>query len=193
MSADNSVMDVLGNPTVLSMWCDAIPSLIVTECSESSRGIGTEDGREYDAEWMEATTPYVIPPPNASCIYSLFRTVQSSLGFPTFGRVTMLVERQRGQVALTIGTFDGGIDVFHKLQVQPLVGGKVRVTDEVRLQCEEEDTWCSLQSVFLPNLADYMNQAVSSMARLRFLVESGESFGYIPPVLGNDDAMVPLL
>ena len=97
---------------------------------------------------------------------------------------------------MTIGTFDGGIDVFHKLQIQALVGGKVRVTDEVRLQCEDEGTWCnSLQSVVLPNVGDYMNQAISSMARLRFLVErGGETCGYAPPVLAAaDDDMVPLL
>lgn len=189
MSCGNSVMDVLGNPTLLPLWCDAVPSLIVTQCSEGSQGAAGTD-REYDAEWLEATTPYLVPPPNSSCIYSLIRTVQSSFGFPTFGRVTLFVERHRNQVGLTIGTFDGGLEVFHKLRVQPLLGGKVRLTDEVRLQFEEYSTWSALQSVFLPNLGDYMNQACSSMARLRFLVESGETFGYTPPTLGD---MEPLL
>lgn len=188
MSGGNSAMDILGNPSFLALWCDAIPSLVVTQWSEGPRGT-TEQGREYDAEWMEGTTPYLIPPPNSSCMYCLLRTIQSSFGFPTFGRITMFVERQRCQVSLTIGTFDGGIDVSHTLRVEPLVGGKVRVTDEVRLL--SEDTWSVFQSVFLPNVGDYMNQAVSSMARLRFLVErGGETCGYIPPSLGD---MAPLL
>jgi hypothetical protein len=192
MSNENSILDILGNPTMLSLWCDAVPSLVVTECSASSRR-----DRQQDAEWMEATTPYVIPPPNSSCVYSLFRTIQSSLGFPSFGRITMLVERQRKQVAVTVGTLDGGIDVYHKLAVQSLSGGKVRVTDEVRLQyADERSSWSSLQSIFLPDLGDHMNQAVSSMARLRFLVERGENpacVGYTPPILPDDDDMAPLL
>ncbi|GAX23356.1 hypothetical protein FisN_15Lh071 [Fistulifera solaris] len=194
MSNENSILDIIGNPTMLCMWCDAVPSLIVTECNASARR-----DRQHDAEWMEATTPNVIPPPNSSCMYALFRTIQSSLGFPSFGRITMLVERQRKQVAVTVGTFDGGIDVYHKLEVQPLSGGKVRVTDDVRLQFNDESgTWSSLQLFFLPDLGDHMNQAVSSMARLRFLVERGENparIGYTPPVLPNDDGddMTPLL
>ncbi len=109
----------------------------------------------------------------------------------------MLVERQRKQVAVTVGTLDGGIDVYHKLAVQSLSGGKVRVTDEVRLQyADERSSWSSLQSIFLPDLGDHMNQAVSSMARLRFLVERGENpacVGYTPPILPDDDDMAPLL
>ncbi len=54
------VMRILGNPELLKMWCDPIQTLIVTSSSDSSREssgqIQADNGREYEGEWIEATT-----------------------------------------------------------------------------------------------------------------------------------------
>ena len=36
-STARDVMDVLGNPDLLSLWCDPVPSLVITQNSEGSR------------------------------------------------------------------------------------------------------------------------------------------------------------
>ena len=58
----------------------------------------------------------------------------------------MFVERQRGQVGLTVGPFSGGMHAAHTISVFE-EGGKIRVVDRVRLSKEEESL--SLGSMLL--------------------------------------------
>ena len=181
------VMEVIGNPDFLRLWCDPVTAILVTKSSE---GAQTEQNRrdppnrEYDGAWVEATTPQLISPNNTSCVYRTTRTLSAAMGFPTYGKITMFVERTRGQVGLTIGPFVGGIEVSHKIKVEDVGGQKVRLIDQVRLQRDagEEPVFCgifdALEKCFLPTVDDYMDQVLSSMARLRFLVENGETSIY---------------
>ena len=183
------VMDVVGNPDWLPLWCDAIPSLIITSSSEGAAGRETNNtrpDRQYEGEWIEATTTTLIPPNNTSCLYHSSRLVRKVLGFPMYGSIVMFVERQRGQMGLTMGPFAGGVTVSHKLRVEPLLSNRFRIVDQVQLQRQDEASFCGLwdamSRVILPTVDDYMDQVLSSMARLRFLVENGgETAGYMPP------------
>jgi hypothetical protein len=209
-----AVMDVVGNPDMLPLWCDAIPSLVVTSSSEGARNAANHhlllrqeeqsrpNNRQYEGEWMEATTTRpLVPPHRTSCWFYANRWVRAAMGFPSYGKIDMFVERQRGQVGLTIGPFAGGIYVSHKLLVEPVYdSGKVRISNEVQLkQANDNDDWsfCGvgdiLSRAFLPTVDDYMDQVLSSMARLRFLVEQGEVSGYSPPTFDEEMQSTSLL
>ena len=129
--------------------------------------------------------------------------MSAALGFPCYGKITMFVERQRGQVGLTIGPFPGQIEVSHKLKIQaPTTDAKsqhqqhlsrIRIVDEVRVQKDTDDdesvSFCgifdALEKLLLPTVEDYMDQVLSSMARLRFLVENGERSVYVEASSGS--------
>jgi hypothetical protein len=94
---------------------------------------------------------------------------------------------------LTIGTFAGGVEVSHKLKIEQVSDRKVRIFDDVRLKRESGDMscgcWEAFEKAFLPTVDDYMDQVLSSMARLRFLVENGETnSGYMPPTVNDEGA-----
>jgi len=205
-------MDILGNPELLWMWCDPIRDLVITRSSEGSRSASSslreskEDQRQYEGEWIEAASSPLILPSNVNRLYSTSRSLATILGFPTYGRVTMFVERQRGQVALTIGPFPGNLEVCHKLTVQE-VNQKIRIVDEVRVQSDsssDNEGLCGLFSVvekcILPAVDDYMDQVLSSAARLRFLIENKETPSLVDNIptttsvlVDGGDASAPLL
>jgi hypothetical protein len=184
-------MEVIGNPNLLKMWCDPIQTLLVTSSSDgtrnSSSSVTTEGnrGREYEGEWIEATTTALeSPPSNMGLIYSAGQSVLETIGFVTYGRITMFVERRRGQVGLTVGPFSGGIHAAHTISVFE-EGGQIRIVDRVRLNKEEEEVsiarifLCGMldscfSSCLLPSIGGYLDQVTSSMARLRILVETSE-------------------
>jgi hypothetical protein len=203
-----AILDVIGNPDLLRLWCDAIPSstsLIIVRSSEGARNAidrsrPADANREYEGEWIEAICRpgFVVPPKssssrtrNCSAMGRYFMEWSSSLsalmGCPrTSGAVTMFVERRAGLVSVTLSPFPGNVQVIHRIKVSSLSNGKIRVEDTVRLRRDDDDqipmsifTCCSslceaLQQCFLPALDDYVDQALSSMARLRFLIENGE-------------------
>ena len=204
----HDAMDVVGNPERLGHWCESIPSststlssLVITQRSEAR----TSQPRrgEYEGEWMEAcTTSSLVPPRNSSraLVLKTHQMVKSALGFPTLGKIVMFVERTRGQVGLTIGPLPGGMQVSHQLKIEQVSGCKIRISDQVRLRRAESqggDNDCCggcfdafAKAFFLPTLEDYMDQVLSSMARLRFLVENGETQGgYVPPTRASDEGM----
>jgi hypothetical protein len=182
------VMNIIGNPELLRMWCDPVQSLVVTSASDRSgdSGMQRDDRREYEGEWIEATTTALESPPcHVGSIYSAGQAVCDALGFTSYGRITMFVERRRGQVGMTIGPFSGGIHASHTISVVD-TGGRVRIVDRVRLTRDTEGASmsslflcgildsCLLSSCLMPSLKAYMEQVSTSMARLRILVESGE-------------------
>lgn len=199
-------MDVLGNPDLLRLWCDALPpdGFIITQRSEGSvrswqqqqspphPAATPPSPRQYEGEWVEATTAPLVVPPRTSCWYSAGRAVSGVLGCPTYGRVTMFVERQKGQVGLTLGPFPGHVQVWYKLRVEP-TNGRIRIVNQVRVDRDELSPhgfegatvsmcglWEAVQQCLLPTIDDYMDQVLSSTARLRFLVENGETSLYVP-------------
>jgi hypothetical protein len=116
----------------------------------------------------------------------------------------MFVERQRGRVGLTVGPFCGGIEVSHNLKIlSEEDGGKIRIVDDVKLRRlgsdeNDESHFCGvmdiLEKCYLPRLDDFMDQVLSSMARLRFLVEKGEEHSVYVEASGDDTtACTPLL
>lgn len=192
------VMRILANPELLRLWCDPIETLIVT--SSSTEGSDGDDptitttanqinertpernDREYEGEWIEATTTALgSPPSSVGFLYSAGHTLLETLGFASYGRITMFVERRRGHVGLTVGPFHGGINASHTITVTTGSDGRVSIVDRVRLTRNEEEV--SLTSFFgcfdsclsrcvLPSITGYLNQVTTSLARLRLLVEN---------------------
>lgn len=183
------VMNVLGNPDLLKLWCDPIQSLIVTSSTDATRDSPNtrqpeaDRGREYEGEWIEATTTALESPPSAvGFLFGAGQSVLQSLGFASYGKITMFVERRRGQVGLTVGPFQGGIHAAHTINVFE-ENGAVRIVDRVRLSHDEHETTLAgmflcgafgacLDSCLLPPLGSYMEQVKTSMGRLRLLVDN---------------------
>lgn len=178
------VMNVLGNPDLLRLWCDPIQSLVVTSTSDGSSDPNSprSDGREYEGEWIEATTTALESPPcPVGQFYRAGQAVFDALGCASYGRITMFVERRRGQVGLTIGPFSGGIQACHHISVSE-ADGRVRIVDRVRLTRDAEGASmasqllcgvldsCLLKPCLVPSVQSYMNQVSTSMARLQILV-----------------------
>ena len=186
------VMDVLGNPEFLRLWCEPIQALVITNSSEgandstnSGQPIAGQD-REYEGEWIEATTGSLVSPPgNGTYLHGAVQVILNTLGFASYGKVTMFVERRRGHVGLTVGPFHGGIYASHTIMVHEEEGGVVRVVDRVRLNKEENELllagmfFCgvfdSLNRCLLPSLGSYMEQVTKSLIQLRGLVERREA------------------
>ena len=119
------VVDVLANPDLLRLWCVPVKNAIIT-----SEGVGADGGisgagssggggREYDGEWVEITTPQLVSP-SSSCTSYLYKgltATKAALGFETEGYVKMFVERNRGQVGLSVGPFMGGMVADHTITV----------------------------------------------------------------------------
>lgn len=210
------VMEVVGNPDLLVLWCDPVTDLVITRSSEGARDhslsgrnptvvtspnspqyhqtsqsgahsvsrASAASGREYEGEWTEATTSRLLSPPNTSCVYSTSRAVSAALGFPSFGKLVMFVERSRGQVSLTVGPFPGRIEILYKIRVDSVVGGRIRIVFDVALRPVASSDryervcmcglWDLVEKFLLPSTDDYMDQTLGSAARLRFLVENGE-------------------
>ena len=195
------VMRILGDPQLLRLWCDPIEALVVTSSSTESSANESpsprrsaerpnnerDTDREYDGEWIEATTTALGSPPSSiGFLYGVGQSVMESLGFASYGRITMFVERRHGRVGLSIGPFHGGISASHAITVSidgTNKSGQVKVTDRVRLVKDEQDV--SLSSFFmcgafesclgqcvLPSIGGHMNQVMTSMARFKLLAES---------------------
>jgi hypothetical protein len=215
-NAAQVVMDILGNPDLLKLWCDPIHALVITKSSEGAQNAANRGNfqqqhqqqrqtsdREYEGEWIEATTP-ALEAPKAGYIQRASSMLAFYLGFPTYGKVTMFVERQRGRVGLTVGPFCGGFEVSHNLKIlSEEDSGKIRIVDDVKLRrlgSDEngESHFCGvvdvLEKCYLPRLDDFMDQVLSSMARLRFLVEKGEEHSvYVEASGDGTTACTPLL
>lgn len=210
------VMDIVGNPDLLRLWCEPVRTLVVTRSSEGARSAiqRAEPGRgdrEYDGEWIEATTSTLTDPiKQTSTVYQLGQFLWNNLGFPSYGKLTMFVERQRGQIGLTMGPFAGDMTAFHTISIVD-GGGFIKIVDRVRIARDDNDNHthaavvccCGLcdvvQRCFMPSkLNGHMDQSEASMARLRVMVENGET-ALSPPDLiveGEDEngvSTVPLL
>lgn len=141
---------------------------------------------QYDGEWIEATTSSLENPSrHTSAVYQVGQFIWSHLGFPSYGRITMFVERRRGRVGLTMGPFSGDLTAFHTITAE-LGDGFVQVTDRVRVVKENGEDHSSIicccglcevmQRCFLPPKLDgHIDQSVASLTRLRVMVENGES------------------
>jgi len=188
----DDVLRIVGNPSLLMIWCDPIQGLVVTrksdslqDSSASSLG-GPAPQRQYDAEWVEATTTALESPRSGvGYIYSAGQYILQALGFASYGRITMFVERSIGQVGLTIGPFRNGVFATHSIRIFE-ENGRVRVVDRVRLNQEQDaESFASLflcnvldsclNSCLMPALHGYMDQVTTSLARLRLLIESNDS------------------
>jgi hypothetical protein len=155
--------------------------------------------REYEGEWIEATTTALGSPNDNNknhngFLYRVRQYILETLGLVSYGRITMFVERQRGHVGLTIGPFYGGIHASHTITVSDDQNGRVNVLDRVRLtrNDDEEETGTAtaaeelfmfrifgcfdtcLSRCMLPSMVGYLNQVTTSMARLRLLVENSD-------------------
>lgn len=205
-STVRDVLDVVGNPDLLRLWCEPIRALVITKSSEGAQSATNRAGgdREYEGEWIEATTSNLVSPSrHTSCLYSLGHVIYTTLGFPSYGKITLFVERLRGQVGLTIGPFSGGVVVSHTIKLED-DGPVVSVVDTVRLSRDDESWLCCcglcepIKRCFMPGISGHMDQAVSSLSRLRVLVEHGETGTYAAePGVGYEEehavSSIPLL
>jgi hypothetical protein len=202
-------MNIVSNPNNLQLWYDPIQTLVVTSRSneeDNEDGLGNGTGsagshgssdRQYEGEWIEAsTTALTSPPCIVGPLYELESTLRESLGVGSYGLITIFVEKTNGKVTLTVGPFPGGIHVRHTISVSCSEeqernhhhhhgggGGGVKIVDRVKLETREEDASTfqntvslggMLNSCMLPPLASYMQQVKNSMAKLLLLVESGQ-------------------
>ncbi len=169
---------------------------------------------QYDGEWIEATTCDLVSPSGhgGASLFDTLRTFWNCLGFPSYAKITMFVERLRGQVGLTVGPFPGGITCSHTFTVMQNEQNEmnaVTVMDTVRISVDDDEDVsqslylcgaCSMaiKKCFLPTMKGYMDQSSSSLSRLRVLVEHGET-GYCiieaepSAMLSNDIPTRPLL
>jgi len=209
----DDVMEVISNTNLLNLWCNPIESLIVTSNSSESSTFTTslnqtrtnsecegrtvsnsysddnEMIREYEAEWIEATTSSLESPSSSvSFILTAGQSVLRSLGFTSYGRITMFIERRRGHIDLTVGPFHGGIHASHSISVSledpNSNGGRIRIVDRVRLTHDNEEEvsflggmfGCAMGSCishfFLSSIVGYVDQVIMSIARLRILLEN---------------------
>jgi hypothetical protein len=199
----DDVMEIISNADLLSLWCDPIESLIVTSNSsgnnsstmsmddntqfngEAERGHLSDEHtrpREYEGEWIEATTSALVSP--SGFILSIFQSVLENLGCASYGRITMFIERRRGHIGLTVGPFHGGIHASHSINVE-MLGGRIKIVDRVRLTRDNDGesdfsmsylfgcTPCLTHCLF-PSVVGYMDQVTTSLARLRVLLENYE-------------------
>ena len=196
----DDVVEVISNVDLLSLWCNPIDSLIVTSSSSegssfmraseemrrSNENESSERTREYEAEWIEATTSSLeTPSSSAGFILTAGQTVLQSLGCTSYGKISMFIERQHGRISLNIGPFNGGISASHSISVSlEEHSGKIRIVDRVKLTHENEEEsfllgkvlGCAmgscLGSCFLPPIDGYVDQATLSMSRLQLLLEN---------------------
>ena len=196
----DDVVEVISNVDLLSLWCNPIDSLIVTSSSSegssfmraseemrrSNENESSERTREYEAEWIEATTSSLeTPSSSAGFILTAGQTVLQSLGCTSYGKISMFIERQHGRISLNIGPFNGGISASHSISVSlEEHSGKIRIVDRVKLTNENEEEsfllgkvlGCAmgscLGSCFLPPIDGYVDQATLSMSRLQLLLEN---------------------
>ncbi|KAL3942370.1 MAG: hypothetical protein SGBAC_003436 [Bacillariaceae sp.] len=184
------IMNIVSNPTNLQLWYDPIQTLVVTSRSNEEDRLDGSDGtdgsadRQYEGEWIEAsTTALESPPCIVGPLYELESTVRESLGVGSYGKITIFVEKVHGKVTLTVGPFPGGIHVRHTISVSKDDRNGVKIVDRVKLETREEDASTfqntlslggMLSSCLLPPLASYMEQLKNSMAKLLLLVESGQ-------------------
>ena len=202
----DDVMDVISNADLLSLWCDPIETLIVISNSSDDSPLAVnvntnanvarmspdrtdpESVREYEGEWIEATTSVLESPSTSlSFIFNAGQRLLESLGFASYGRITMFVERRRGHVGLTIGPFHGGIHASHTIHVSEDTNnsGSIRIVDRVRLTRDEEVlpligflgygvVGSCLSHCLLPSIVGYVDQVTTSMARLLLLLENND-------------------
>ena len=107
----------------------------------------------------------------------------------------MFLERQRGQVSLSIGPFAGGLTAFHRIEVTDFQG-VTSITDRVHVGKETSSSsnicCCgilkAMQLWFQPNIDGHMEQALESMIKLRVLLEHGDrtSRDGIPIIEGEE-------
>lgn len=75
-------------------------------------------GGKYDGEWIEASTPeLVLPYAHQTFMEMCLRKVSNFLGFPSYGNVTMFIERNSAHVGFTLGPFKSGTMLSHKMVV----------------------------------------------------------------------------
>uniref|UniRef100_A0A7S3L240 Uncharacterized protein n=1 Tax=Amphora coffeiformis TaxID=265554 RepID=A0A7S3L240_9STRA len=190
------LVHVLSHPENLTQWCDALPdeAVVLTTHTQGTEG-GTRSSmgrdtakncpnddendvsRPYEAQWITATTTTALRPPAAACWYGVTATVCRTLGFPTYATIQILAEPIRRAVNVSLGPFPGNVTLEYRFQIimtdkHEENGGKVRLINQVRVQHHDESSWVFFPSCWwLPTAVDYMNQTLSSMARLRCFVE----------------------
>jgi len=184
------VLDIVGNPDMLRLWCEPVRTLVVTGSTEGSRSATqrtepSQNREVHDGEWIEATTTKLTNPSiHSNRLYDIVQHLWSSLGFPSYGKITMFVERRRGQVGITMGPFPGDLTAFHTIKVAE-GDGFIRVVDKVRigyeeLNSDEMDCCCNgvydsiKRSLFGSKLESHIEHSIASMTRLRVMIENGE-------------------
>ncbi|KAL7486655.1 hypothetical protein ACHAW6_013087 [Cyclotella cf. meneghiniana] len=156
--------------------------------------------RRRDGEWIEISTPPLRPPHDShlsTCLRRIRVGVRSSLGFPERVRSVLLVERNAGRMGMTVfygkGGSGGSVTVHHDFNVKR-EGERIVILDEVRLHPSDEEEeggrryyfycflcamirfiWRLVEWMFVrwyqPDLASYMAQTVTSLEKLRMLIE----------------------
>lgn len=193
------VMNIIGNPELLRLWFEPIYNrkIVITKCSEgalnrSSNQVRYNETRaDYEGEWIEATVTDLVSPPSVSTLVcNTKKGLWESIGFPSYAKLNIFAERQKGRVSLNIGPFPGDVTISHTITVNDQMyhdEKRISINDTVRLSHDKgnvELLWgifdC-VENCFLPTIVGYMEQAVSSLKKLSVLVDNGGRFDQSGP------------
>ncbi len=179
--------------------------------AEAQRSPRPRPDREYEGEWIQASTSSIISPQSHSNIIDdCVKKTRDIFGFPYYGTVSMFIERNLYRVGFTVGPFKGGITLSHKLELKNDETHGVIITDEVKVMTnegEEEDvesSYCTcfeplqgLVSEWLsPGMDGYVDQTQQSLLNLVWLIEKGGVMACDANLIlasANDELREPLL
>ncbi|KAL7470694.1 hypothetical protein ACHAXS_010945 [Conticribra weissflogii] len=150
----------------------------------------------------------------SGCLRSIRVGFRTLVGFPARIRSIIFVERRCGRIGMTLGPFPDrwmkGTLAYHTFNVRAVEdenGQRIVITDEVRLQRDGDGNFngdsfvCGYCIIFRllfvliewflfrwyqPDLASFMSQTMSSLMKLRDLIERGETMAYAGDDIATD-------
>ncbi len=179
--------------------------------AEAQRFPRPRPDREYEGEWIQASTSSIVSPHSHSSILDdCVKKTRDIFGFPYYGTVSMFIERNLHRVGFTVGPFKGGITLSHKLELKNNETRGVIITDEVKVMTKEGEekevasSYCTcfeplqgLVSEWLsPGMDGYVDQTQQSLLNLVWLIEKGGGMAYDANLIvasAEDELREPLL
>jgi len=194
---------IVSNPDLLKVWCSPISAFVLTNDhvnnnnnnNNNNNGSSSEVRREYDAEWVEGAAAFDFP---NTKVLNAYRFITSVIfGQPTYGKVTLFIERGRAQVSITMKSYS---EITYKITFQhsDQYFNRIKVINEVKIL----KTSCCVSAApltdyVLPSTSNHMGQAIASMDSLINLIQRGGDVHELSDniILTNDDdrGTAPLL
>jgi hypothetical protein len=180
-SVVSRILQMWRDPTTLGQWCGLIPpdgTILTThthgtttteEYMYTSSNENT-DRLPYEGEWTQATMSANLCLPSSSCWYTCQQSLLRMFGLAEYTSIRIFAEPVRQTVSITVEPLPGGMVLTQQLTVDLISEHKARLVNCVDLETTmgSSSTWTSF---WYPTIQDFMEQTLTSMARLRFCVE----------------------